>query len=74
MHRLGEVTRHRLVDLRGLHELDEADLGGIVAVLCLRLELRDDAGPDLDHGYRVNHTGIVEDLGHTDLLAQHTCY
>jgi hypothetical protein len=60
-----EVTLHGLVR-RGL---GERELHGVVAVGLLRLDLRDEARPGLDDRDR-NRAGLLEDLGHAQLLAQ----
>src|ERR1035437_5582216 len=72
--RLGKMARHRLVHLRSLDEVHIADLGGVVAILRLRLQLRDDAGAGLQYGHRVNVAAVVEKLGHADLLAEYSCH
>ena len=72
--RLGEVAGHGLVDLRGLDEVDVADLGGVVAVLRERLELGDHAGTSLQHGDRVNISLVIEDLRHADFFSENSCY
>src|ERR1700751_2041478 len=59
---LGEVSLQRLRHLRSLHELDQSDLGRVVAVLRSRLELRNHARTGLQDGDRVNLTLLVEHL------------
>src|SRR6201996_8450474 len=71
--RLRKVSGHRLVHLARLHELHQADLRGIIAVLGLCLELRDHARSNLQHRDRMNLTAIVEDLRHADLLSKNSC-
>src|SRR5277367_2723190 len=68
--RLGEMAGHGLVDLRGLDEVDVADLSGFVAVLCEGLELGDDAWASLENGDGVNVATLVEQLGHADLFTE----
>jgi len=66
---LGEVTRVRLVDLarvdRAVRQLD-----GRVAVGVRGLDLGDDARSRLDDGDRNHPVRCVENLGHSQLLAQ----
>ena len=57
-----------LVELALLNVL-ETELYGVVTVLLLGLELRNDAGARLDDGAGDDLAVGVEDLGHADLLA-----
>ena len=70
--RLGEVPGHRFVDLGRLDEVDVADLGGVIAVLRERLELRNDAWPRLEHGHRMHVAAVVKQLRHADFLAENS--
>jgi hypothetical protein len=55
-----EVAGQRLVDLAGVDRA-EGDLDGGIAVGLGRADLRDDAGPDLDHGDRNEAVVLVPD-------------
>ena len=68
--RLGEVTGLRLGHVLRLHELDQANLRGVVAVARQRLQLRDHAGAGLQHRNGVHVALLVEDLRHADLFSQ----
>jgi hypothetical protein len=72
--RLGEVASHGLVDFGGLDEVDVPNLGCIVAILRLRLELGNNAWASLKYGDRVNVAAIIEDLSHTDLFPENSDY
>jgi hypothetical protein len=71
--RLGEVTCERPVDLRTLHELDQSDLRGLIAVPGQRLQLGDHARACLQDGDGVDLAPLVKHLRHADLLAQNSC-
>jgi len=70
---LGEVAGHGLVHLGRLHKLHQANLRCVVAVPLHRLELRNHARSDLQHGDGVDRPCVVEYLRHTDLLAENSC-
>jgi hypothetical protein len=48
----------------------KAQLHGFVAIALRRLDLRDVAGPRLDHRDRNDAAFLVKDLGHPNFLAQ----
>ena len=62
------MTDLGLVELLLLDVL-ETELNGVVAVVLLGLELSDNTGAGFDDGDRDDLALSVEDLGHTDLLA-----
>src|SRR5450432_3118834 len=66
---LAEMSLHRLGNVLALHELNQADLCGLVSVFSGPLDLRDHAWTSLQHRYRMNIAFIVEDLRHADLLS-----
>ena len=68
-----ELTRIRLVDkLRA--NLSVRDLNRVVAVALLALHASHDAGACLKHRNRHQHTGLVVDLGHTDLCCKNCLF
>src|SRR6185437_14836338 len=71
---LAQVTLHGLRQARLFHELDQADLRGIVAVFGLRFVLRDHTGASLQHGRRTHIALRIEELRHPDFLSQNSCY
>ena len=72
--RLREVAGHGLVHLARLDEVDVTDLCSLVAVLRQRLQLRDDTGTSLQNRDRVNIAALIEDLSHTNFLAENSNY
>ncbi len=71
---LREVALHRLGQTRLLHELNQTDLSGVVAVFRHRLTLCDNAGTGLQHRDRVNITLVIEQLRHADFSTQNSSY
>ena len=65
---LSEVALHGLVNLCGT-EIAVTQLDSSVAVVLHGLLLNNDAGTGLNDGHRNDIALFVEDLGHTDLLA-----
>src|SRR5207237_1090573 len=70
---LAEMPRFRFVDKPGA-DLAEPDLDGHIAVFFNTFELRDNAGACFYHGNRHDFSPVIEDLGHTDFLAQYCVY
>ncbi len=68
-----EVAGLGLVHLARV-DLTVGQLDGAVAVLLLGPDLRDDARSGLDDGHRDDAVVLVEDLGHTELFAQHAAH
>ena len=68
------MTLHRLGQPRFLHELDQADLRGNVAVAGLGLVLRNHARTRLQNGGGMHVALVVEELRHADFFAQNSGY
>ncbi len=71
---LFEVALHRLGQARVLDELDQTDLGGVVAVRQSGLELGNDTGTGLQHRDRANITLVVKQLRHAHFPAENSVY
>src|SRR6185437_3610925 len=69
---LGEVPLHRLGNPRTLHELDQSDLHGVVAVAGRALALRNYARSSLQHGNGTHLSALVKNLRHADFSSQNS--
>src|SRR5450432_3066307 len=71
---LSEMPLHRLGKTRFLHEFNQANLRGRVAVFGLGLVLRDDARASLQNRRRMNVTLVIEELRHADFFSENSSY
>ena len=71
---LSQMSLHGLGQARFLHELDQADLRRVISVAGLGLVLRNHARTRLQNGRRMHVALVVEELRHSDFLAQNSGY